>query len=534
MKRRFLNIIFVLTIIVFSVTGVSAAGLSVTAGSKSVVVGNTVKVTVNANGIAGKFSVKSSNSDVLSGGTSSEWLENQSKTYTFSAKKIGSTTIVVTPINAAYSDGSGKVTGSKSITINVVKPREKSTNNNLSKLEVEGYKLSPDFNKDTLEYTVNIESNIESIKINAKTEDNYATVVGNGTKEIDEGSNKFDIKVTSETGKEKVYTLNVVVKDTNPIVKTIDNKEYNVVKRAKSLTLPDGLNKDLFKLSTIKLDDVEIPAYVSEELELTLIGLKDKDGNIYLFKVVNNSITEKYEIFNSNKITVIFSEPKEVLTGYSKTTVLVNSKEYTAYKNDNTILIYGTNVETNESNWYKVDEKEGTIQLYDNSLVDKLNAKEKEFNDTLSQYKMVILGVTALSLILLIIIIILSITKTKKKKVVTKPVIKQDVKVENKETVKEAEKEEIATKVEEKQESKSKNKNKKQKEEVALEIDKTLEELEKEQNLDETGEIIPSIEEIEEDLKDTKNENTDSNKEDDELVSVEEFFDLKKKNKKKK
>lgn len=49
----------------------------------------------------GKFSVTSSNGSVLSGGEGSVWLENESKTYTFTAKSIGSATVTINSLDVA-------------------------------------------------------------------------------------------------------------------------------------------------------------------------------------------------------------------------------------------------------------------------------------------------------------------------------------------------------------------------------------------------------------------------------------------------
>ena len=166
MKKKILVLLLALAFII--PINVNAGSLGISASSTSVTTGSSVRITVRANGLAGRFSVTSSNSGVLSGGTGSEWIENESKTYTFNAKNVGKATITVKAINAANSSSSAAFNGSKSITINVVKPREKSNNNNLKGLSVENYTLTPEFNKDTLEYTVEIGDNAEKIKINAE------------------------------------------------------------------------------------------------------------------------------------------------------------------------------------------------------------------------------------------------------------------------------------------------------------------------------------------------------------------------------
>ncbi len=246
MTKKVLSLlILALSFIGFS-TNVYAASLGISASSRSVVNGGSVRVTVNASGLIGKFSITSSNGNILSGGTSSVWLENESKTYTFSAKSIGSATITVKALDVADTSGN-PYTGSRSVSISVTKPREKSTNNNLKSLSVEGYTLSPEFNANTLEYTVELEASVEKIMVNAEKADSYASLSGGGEIAVSEGDNRIEIKVTSETGNEKTYVINAVVKDSNPITTTVDNKELTVVKKASSLTKPDLFEETRWK-----------------------------------------------------------------------------------------------------------------------------------------------------------------------------------------------------------------------------------------------------------------------------------------------
>lgn len=350
-------------------------------------------------------------------------------------------------IDAGSSDW---VNVSYSKTINVVKPREKSTNNNLKSLSVEGYTLSPSFNKNTLEYTVNLESNIEKIKINASKEDGYASISGTGEKQVQEGDNKFEITVTSETGNSKVYTVNAVVKDSNPIVKEIDGKSYTVVKRSSALTKPE-----LFESTTVSINDTEIPAFYNETTNITLIGLKDENGSIYLYKYdTKTDSLIKYESLTSSSKTIIFEDTNEVINDYTKTTVTINNIEYNAYQhqsNKNYVLIYGMDIKTGEKNWYLYNIKENSIQTY---ISDIINTMTDDFNKTLKEYKMVLLGMASLSLILLLIIIIQFISKNKLKNKLLK---KLKIEKENSELKKEDSNSEKQEKLEPK---KKKNKNK--------------------------------------------------------------------------
>lgn len=410
--KRIITRLFIIVFTFFSfITNVDAASLSISANTKSVVTGGSVTITVKANGLAGKFSITSSNSSVLSGGTNSVWIENETKTYKFSAKDIGSATIKVTPIDVSDTDGNVFKT-SKSVTVSVVKPREKSTNNNLKSLSVEGYSISPSFNKDTLEYTVNLESNVEKIKINATKEDGYASLSGTGEKEVQEGDNKIEIVVTSETGKSKVYTINAIVKDSNPIIKEINGKEYTVIKRASAITKPDT-----FEETKVVINEIEIPAFYNEKTNITLIGLKNTEGNIYLYQYnPEKDSYVKYETLTSISQTVIFENTDEKIDGYDLTTVTINEKEYDVYKNKNNkdyVLIYGMSLETGQKNWYLYNIKEQSIQIY---IKDLINNMETSFNKTIEEYKMAIIAMAGLSLLLLIIIIIQIASKNKMKK----------------------------------------------------------------------------------------------------------------------
>ena len=78
----------------------------------------------------------------------------------------------------------------------------KSTNNFLENLEVEGYTLSPQFDKQTIEYTLNEKPSNNEINIIATPSDEKATIQGAGKVKIDE-NNQFRIDVTAESRNSK-------------------------------------------------------------------------------------------------------------------------------------------------------------------------------------------------------------------------------------------------------------------------------------------------------------------------------------------
>ena len=391
---------------------VFAGSLGVSANRTSITQGDSVTIYVKANGLAGKFTVTSSNSGVLSGGTSGEWIENDTKSYKFTSKNTGTATITINPVDVADLSNNQKFSGSKSITIKVNKPREKSNNNNLKGLSIDNATLTPDFNKDTLEYRVDLESSVEKININATKEDGYASVDGAGEKEVAEGENRFEIVVTSETGNKKTYTIIANVVDNNPIIQEVDGKKLSLVKRSKSLTKPN----DDFVESKVTISDTEIPAFYNEKLNLTLVGLKDEDGKIALYIYDQDKNTySKYQQFQSSNIIIMGKVPTDIPEGYVKTSIKIDDNTYDVYQlasNKGYSLIYGLNLNTGKTNWYSYHEDEKTLQVYNDKIITELKKDNQEKIDT---YKKIVIGLGSLSILLLIIILSLVLKKNKRK-----------------------------------------------------------------------------------------------------------------------
>lgn len=124
-------------------------------------------------------------------------------------------TVITLPVVAENGD-------IKSYTINVVKVYPKSTNNYLSKLEIEGYEI--EFNKDTLEYSIKVSSDVETLDITAVAEDSSARVNIYGNSDFKEGENTVTVVVTAEDGSERTYTITV---DKEAKKEVVDKNEDN-------------------------------------------------------------------------------------------------------------------------------------------------------------------------------------------------------------------------------------------------------------------------------------------------------------------
>lgn len=87
----------------------------------------------------------------------------------------------------------------------------KSSNNYLNTLEVEGYTLSPKFDKQTLNYTIE-DTEKDTITIKAETDDSRAKTSGTGAIKLNNGENNIRIDVTAENGTVRTYFVKITKK----------------------------------------------------------------------------------------------------------------------------------------------------------------------------------------------------------------------------------------------------------------------------------------------------------------------------------
>ena len=90
-----------------------------------------------------------------------------------------------------------------------------SPNNILDNIVVDGYSLTPTFSRFTTQYDLIVAHSVDSIKISATAMDGNATIAGTGKKNLNIGSNIFEIKVTANNGSIRTYTLTVVRRSEN-------------------------------------------------------------------------------------------------------------------------------------------------------------------------------------------------------------------------------------------------------------------------------------------------------------------------------
>ena len=380
MKKISYLLVFFIGIFICLGSASASTSVSVKANKSSLVVGNTVTVTVtyySSNLLAQAYGTVTYNSSVLkltSGNLSINYFASDSptttKTYTYTFKAVGSGTTKVSvsgvqiyELNSSSTSALSPTPSSASITVITQEQLESSysKNNYLSSLEVEGYNIN--FNKDTLEYNLEVENSVTNVNIKAAKEDSKASVSGSGVIAVSEGLNKLEVVVTAENGNTKTYTINLNVKELDPISVKVDGKSYTVIR--KSDALPKA--SSYYILSTTNVQGNEVPCYYNETSNITLVGLKDSDGNSNLY-IYSNDNYKLYNELTFNQLAInILSDDVDVPKGYNKATIKIGDSEFTAYKSDkyDFSLIYGLNLATGKKNLYKYDEAENTIQRYE-------------------------------------------------------------------------------------------------------------------------------------------------------------------------
>ena len=171
----------------------------------------------------------------------------------------------------------------------------KRSNKNLSYLEIDGYELSPEFNKNTINYYVIIPKEVTSLDIDTEAEQEGAIVRISGDKSLTRQESTINITVTAINGTSRTY-------------KIIVSKEPEVNLKLDSLNI-DGVNlapsfdEDTYyytsSLEDTELTDLNVQAVPNDpDAKIEILGAKDiVDGeNLINIILTNEDETTVYQI----------------------------------------------------------------------------------------------------------------------------------------------------------------------------------------------------------------------------------------------
>lgn len=428
-------IIFIFAFILWT-NNVSATSLSIKSSASSITKGRSITITSLISADSGIYTTTGTVKCTGAGVNSSVDLSyedlntaNRSKSFSLTIKPTTSGTITCSSSNVRIRELAQEKEyqlSDKSISITVkepavIPPKEYSKNNYLKSLSVEGYDIS--FDKDTLEYSIEVGNEVEKVKINAQTEDSKASVSGIGEREVSEGNNKLEVRVEAENGNVKTYVINVIVKELDPINVKIGSEEYTVIRKEDVLTVLPNYQK-----TTVNIDGEDVLAYYNEITKFTIVGLKDSKGvaNYYIYDDGEYTLYKEYTF---NGITLYLTGKDVNIDNYDETTFSYNNDKLNAYKlSDNSLikktyaldvdelknyyLFYAINVNTGEENLYKYDPLEGTVQRYDSSIIDLLDVYKENAD---RNFILFIIASALLVLIVIIKLIMIIINKNKDK-----------------------------------------------------------------------------------------------------------------------
>ena len=138
--------------------------------------------------------------------------------------------------------------------IRVTRPRDpnyvESSVNTLKELSVENFFISPNFDPERLQYAVYLPYEVTSLKLAAKTTDSKAKVKLPTIQNIPVGESTYEIPVTAENGKVRVYTLTVFraeaflpdveIQETEPVTEpTTEPTEETTVPTTEATVVPE-------------------------------------------------------------------------------------------------------------------------------------------------------------------------------------------------------------------------------------------------------------------------------------------------------
>jgi len=203
----------------------------------------------------------------------------------------------------------------------------------LSGLSVDKGTLDPTFNKDTKNYTVNVDSSVDKINVTATKEDSTASVSGDGEHNLVFGENTITVTVTATDTEATTYTIKVTrskSNDTSLKSLTIDGNTidgFTSTKDNYEISLPYGTTS--FEL------DAE-PTNSNASIPDSELGTKKLSGNTGTFTftvTAQDNTTKTYTI----KVTVAGNDD----TSIDSLTVLGKTPTWNAAQNRYELTVDG-------------------------------------------------------------------------------------------------------------------------------------------------------------------------------------------------
>ena len=332
-------------------------------------------------------------------------------------------------VQVKVKNSAGKTT---TYTITITRKDNRSSVNTLSNLTISDGTLSPAFSSDKTSYSATVSHDVSSVTIDATLTDSkskFASGFGPRSVSLKEGTNQFYIKVTSEKGVTKVYTI-TVNKGAVPSGCSLQQGELALLK---------GIDVQADENTPITIEDFDPQKFdyvgitVPYEIRnLTVLPLLQDEGDTYVVEGASDlevnidreiiiTVTSKACPEYSSIYKLIVTRLPEVDPGTTADLKSLTIKGHKEFKFEKNVLDYNLTLKKGETELeidYETEEETTACVILDNEDLKYGSVIEIECNtpDDVDKavYTITIDGVekgtkTALIVILIIIIIIVLI-----------------------------------------------------------------------------------------------------------------------------
>lgn len=336
----------------------------------------------------------------------------------------GSTTVIMT----------AKVSGNEikeKYLVSVSNPKfNKSSNAKLASLYLSKGEFA--FDSDTTSYTVVVDKDTTSVKVNANVLDKTASFVNNygpRTVELKEGTNEILVKVKAQDSSIKTYTINVIRSDGNDLNTRLINIELSIGEidfkpdvHVYSVNVDSNIDNIDVKavtessLAEAKVSDTKLKVGINK----ITITVTSESGGVGVYELLvtredYDSLDNYLSSINIKDYNITFNRNKfnyDLTIGFEKelsiTPVLENKES--SYE-----IVGNSDLKNNSKITIKVSDKEGSTREY------VINIKKNSILDIID-YRLVILGIEFIIIFILILILIFrKPNKPRKPKKVKKP-----------------------------------------------------------------------------------------------------------------
>lgn len=392
-------------------------------------------LTVSEGNLSPSFNKSTSEYSVtnVNAGTITINAETESNTATISGTgtktlKYGANQFTITVISEANVKRNYKVT--------VYRSDNRDKTNTLSSLTIDGYNLSPNFDKNVVNYTLKVKKDVTSVKINASLESSKSSFVKNygpRTVNLKYGENTFQIQVKSESESVKKYTIKITREDdrsSNNYLKSLnvsagdfkfDKKSLNYsfsvpnettslvvvavaedskskIDGAKTYDLKEGLNKITVTVTaengSVRKYTLQVTRIVKEIKREVNNKLESLDIENYQISFDPENTIYNVTIDNETKLNINYKVQDET------SSVVINGNDN--LKNGSTIKLTVTGVDGSTKDYIINISKNEETKKDDNTKNNDDNNKVVKVNEDRRLH--IIIGVTSFLIIVVIVI----------------------------------------------------------------------------------------------------------------------------------